>query len=179
MSQTATFTLNLNNEAATARLAQALATFAQAGDVFFLTGELGAGKTTFTRHFAQALGVVGRVKSPTYTLVESYDLTGAIHTLHHFDLYRLGDPREWFSAGFDEYINASSIALIEWPSQAEGALPEPTLTLSFEHADVLADVDVETFDGARHVTLTAQEARREALMLTLAKLEGSTLFTRA
>lgn len=153
MSQTTTYSLNLPNEAATAQLAQQLAAQAQAGDVIFLAGELGAGKTTFTRHFARALGVAGRVKSPTYTLVESYDLPNGV-TLHHFDLYRLSDAREWFSAGFDEYLNSTSIALIEWPSQAEGALPEPTLVLSFEHAEDLSDVDVESFDGARKVTVT-------------------------
>lgn len=148
--------LKLENEAATAALAQRLAQQVHAGDVIFLQGELGAGKTTFTRHFARALGIEGRIKSPTYTLVESYGLNAGTHgatVLHHFDLYRLGDPREWFSAGFDEYLNDRAIALIEWPSQAEGALPAPTLSLTFEHADDLADVDVESFDGARQVVV--------------------------
>lgn len=154
--------LNLANEAATAALAQQLAQQVRAGDVIFLQGELGAGKTTFTRHFARALGIEGRIKSPTYTLVESYTLNAGSHganTLHHFDLYRLGDPREWFSAGFDEYLNDRAIALIEWPSQAAGALPMPTISLTFEHADDLTDVDVESFDGARRVALAFNPPR--------------------
>ena len=154
--------LSLKNEAATAQLAQQLAQAVRAGDVIFLQGELGAGKTTFTRHFARALGVAGRIKSPTYTLVESYDLLAGTHgasTLHHFDLYRLSDPREWFSAGFDEYLNDNTIALIEWPSQAEGALPAPTVVLTFEHADDLTDVDVASFDGVRRVEIAVESGR--------------------
>lgn len=154
--------LSLKNEAATAQLAQQLAQAVRAGDVIFLQGELGAGKTTFTRHFARALGVAGRIKSPTYTLVESYDLLAGAHgasTLHHFDLYRLSDPREWFSAGFDEYLNDTAIALIEWPSQADGALPAPTVVLTFEHADDLTDVDVVSFDGVRRVEIAVESGR--------------------
>ncbi|TDR31269.1 tRNA (adenosine(37)-N6)-threonylcarbamoyltransferase complex ATPase subunit type 1 TsaE [Hydromonas duriensis] len=160
MSENVTFKLTLPNEAATERLAQQLARIVRAGEVIFLQGELGAGKTTFTRYFARALGVTGRVKSPTYTLVESYDLTNPNHEphgarqLHHFDLYRLGEAREWFSAGFDEYLNPHSIALIEWPTQAQGALPEPTMRLSFEHVDDAADVSSESFDGQRQVRIT-------------------------
>ena len=161
--------LNLDNEAATARLAQQLAQQVRAGDMIFLQGELGAGKTTFTRHFASALGVDGRIKSPTYTLVESYDLSAGAHgaaVLHHFDLYRLGDSREWFSAGFDEYLNDRAIALIEWPSQAVGALPAPTFSLTFEHADDLDDVDVESFDGARRVRVEGLLNRLSSLDVT-------------
>lgn len=151
--------VNLPNEAATAALATQIAAQIRTGDVVFLEGELGSGKTTFTRHFAAALGVAGRIKSPTYTLVESYDLTtGALAgaVLHHFDLYRISDPREWFSAGFDEYLNNSSIALIEWASQCDGALPEPTIVLKFEHVDDLADVSADRFDGARRVALATR-----------------------
>ena len=127
----------LNSEADTAAFAQQLAPLLSAGDVVYLEGELGAGKTTFTRHLAHALGVTGRVKSPTYTLVETYDLPNGL-TLHHFDLYRLAEPREWFSAGFDEYLNERSIALIEWPSMAAGALPAAdwVLTLGYVSENV-------------------------------------------
>lgn len=128
--------LSLDTEQATADTAQKIAQVLKAGDILFLEGELGAGKTTFTRYLARALGVTARVKSPTYTLVESYELnknqTGA-QTLHHFDLYRLSSPREWFSAGFEEYLNHTSIAIIEWPSQAIGALPSADLSLTLEH----------------------------------------------
>jgi tRNA threonylcarbamoyladenosine biosynthesis protein TsaE len=127
----------LNTETDTAAYAQQLALLLKAGDVVFLEGELGAGKTTFTRHLARALGVTGRVQSPTYTLVETYDLPNGM-TLHHFDLYRLAEPREWFSAGFDEYLNERSIALIEWPSMAAGALPAAdwVLTLTYVSENV-------------------------------------------
>lgn len=149
-------TIDLPNEAATAALATRIANHINAGDVVYLQGELGAGKTTFTRHFAAALGVTGRIKSPTYTLVESYELEGkwAGTTLHHFDLYRIGEPREWFDAGFDEYINSNTITLIEWPSQADGALPAATIELNFEHTDNTTDVSSESFDGARRVKMT-------------------------
>ncbi len=142
--------IHLHSEHDTAAFAQRLAQILQAGDVVFLEGELGAGKTTFTRHLAHALGVTGRIKSPTYTLVESYELTNDTQ-LHHFDLYRLAEPREWFSAGFDEYLNPNSIALIEWPSQAAGALPSANLTLFFAYDD-----DVE---GARNITLQYDTTR--------------------
>jgi tRNA threonylcarbamoyladenosine biosynthesis protein TsaE len=142
--------IHLHSEHDTAAFAQRLAQILQAGDVVFLEGELGAGKTTFTRHLAHALGVTGRIKSPTYTLVESYELTNGTQ-LHHFDLYRLAEPREWFSAGFDEYLNPNSIALIEWPSQAAGALPSANLTLFIAYDD-----DVE---GARNVALQYDTTR--------------------
>ena len=145
----------LNNEAATAELAQALALRVRAGDVVFLEGELGAGHTTFTRYFARALGVQGRVKSPTYALLESYNLpanTANIKHLHHFDLYRLADPREWFSAGFDEYLNPDSVVLIEWAQMAEGALPEPRFIVQLSHVDEFVSDD-ELTDTARRVEL--------------------------
>ncbi|MGL4768087.1 MAG: tRNA (adenosine(37)-N6)-threonylcarbamoyltransferase complex ATPase subunit type 1 TsaE [Formosimonas sp.] len=143
----------LHSEADTAQLAQQLAPLLCAGDVVYLEGELGAGKTTLTRHLAHALGVTGRVKSPTYTLVETYDLPNGL-TLHHFDLYRLAEPREWFSAGFDEYLNERSIALIEWPSQAAGALPAASVQVTLHYGAV---------DGSREVTI--QSARPELVAL--------------
>lgn len=146
---------DLENEAATERLAQQLAGQIKAGDVIFLMGDLGAGKTTFTRYFARALGVTGRIKSPTYALIESYELRMQASTashlaspqwLHHFDLYRLADPREWFSAGFDEYLNDQSVVLIEWPQMAEGALPNPRMILKLAHAPSNLDTHLEGHD---------------------------------
>ena len=91
-------TLRLENEQATEQLAQKFARVLRAGELVFLSGDLGAGKTTFTRHLIRALGLNTRVKSPTYTLLESYDLpeSALARTLHHFDLYRLSDPRVVF-----------------------------------------------------------------------------------
>lgn len=91
-----------------------------------LEGDLGAGKTTFARYLIQAMGYEGKVKSPTYTLCEPYELKTAnfAFTIHHFDLYRMRDPLEWQEAGFEEYFYIPGICLIEWPEKAEGTLPD-------------------------------------------------------
>lgn len=134
-------TLKLADEAATEQLAQNVAAHLRAGDLLFLSGELGAGKTTFTRHLIKALGLDARVKSPTYTLLESYELPSQAPAtfLHHFDLYRLSDPREWFSAGFEEYLNSESLAVIEWADKAKGALPKPDWHIHLTY-DELKDI---------------------------------------
>jgi len=90
-----------------------------------LEGNLGAGKTTFARHLIQSMGYEGKVKSPTYTLCEPYELKSKQHTFtaHHFDLYRMRDPLEWQEAGFAEYFDIPGFCLIEWPEKAEGTLP--------------------------------------------------------
>lgn len=128
-------TLRLENEQATEQLAQKFSRVLHAGDLVFLSGDLGAGKTTLTRHLIRALGLDTRVKSPTYTLLESYDLpeSAPARILHHFDLYRLSDPREWYSAGFEETLNADSIVVIEWADKAQGALPKPDWRIHLTH----------------------------------------------
>ena len=90
-----------------------------------LEGDLGAGKTTFARHLIQGLGYEGKVKSPTYTLCELYELQSnqRTFTAHHFDLYRMRDPLEWQEAGFAEYFDIPGFCLIEWPEKAEDTLP--------------------------------------------------------
>jgi tRNA threonylcarbamoyladenosine biosynthesis protein TsaE len=90
-----------------------------------LEGDLGAGKTTFARYLIQAMGYEGKVKSPTYTLCEPYQiqLKEQAITVHHFDLYRMRDPLEWQEAGFAEHFDLPGICLIEWPEKAEGTLP--------------------------------------------------------
>ena len=90
-----------------------------------LEGDLGAGKTTFARHLIQSLGYEGKVKSPTYTLCEPYQLlcNQYAYTAHHFDLYRMRDPLEWQEAGFAELFDVPGFCLIEWPEKAEGTLP--------------------------------------------------------
>jgi tRNA threonylcarbamoyladenosine biosynthesis protein TsaE len=92
-----------------------------------LRGDLGAGKTTFVRHLLQALGVEGRVKSPTYTVLESHTLPGL--EISHFDFYRFTGPREWHDAGFREVFAAPGLKLVEWPDKVEGLLPPPDLRL--------------------------------------------------
>ena len=96
-----------------------------------LHGPLGAGKTTFTRLLLRALGVEGRIKSPSYAVMESYELAcGSIAS--HFDFYRFGDPREWEDAGFRDVFAAPGLKLSEWPEKAAGQLPPPDLQLFIE-----------------------------------------------
>lgn len=136
-----TFNLDLINEEDTARLAQALVSSFSAGLVF-LIGDLGAGKTTLTRYWLQALGHQGAVKSPTYTLVEPYIIRD--QAIFHFDLYRLQDPYELELMGIRDYLEQDkSLSLVEWPSKGEGVLPD---------ADLCIDIVAE--DELRHVTLT-------------------------
>lgn len=96
-----------------------------------LHGPLGAGKTTFTRWLLRSLGVAGRIKSPSYAVMESYELPGG-STARHFDFYRFGDPREWEDAGFRDIFAAPGLKLCEWPEKAAGQLPPADLQLFIE-----------------------------------------------
>lgn len=96
-----------------------------------LHGPLGAGKTTFVRLLLRALGVEGRIKSPSYAVMESYELPGGAGTANHFDFYRFGDPREWEDAGFRDVFAAPGLKLCEWPEKA-GQLPPADLQLFIE-----------------------------------------------
>ena len=123
-------TLTLHSEKDTQRLAEQLAALPLTGSVW-LGGDLGAGKTTLTRYWLQALGHKGSVKSPTYTLVEPYSITqndGSIKPVYHADLYRLQDPEELSFIGFDEYLDEpNALVIIEWASRADSYLPLPTM----------------------------------------------------
>lgn len=145
-------------EAACAAAAAALAQ--QAGivnAVLTLHGDLGAGKTTFVRHLLRALGVQGRIKSPTYAVMEPYALRredGMPLAIAHFDFYRFNDPREWLDAGFRDVFAAPGLKLLEWPEKAAGVLPVPDLSLHLALGD----------DEVRAVTWQAHTARGQELL---------------
>jgi tRNA threonylcarbamoyladenosine biosynthesis protein TsaE len=122
----------LADEQATTELGAALSAVLRPGMVVFLSGDLGAGKTTLARALIQALGHAGRVKSPTYTLVEIYVISSLY--LYHFDFYRFNDPEEWEEAGFREYFNDASICLVEWPEKAGGLLPPADIEIALHVA---------------------------------------------
>lgn len=132
--------VQLADEAATIALGAALAKRVTHG-VVWLQGDLGAGKTTLARGWLRALGHAGAVKSPTYTIVEPYQLGG--RPVYHFDLYRLADAEELEMIGGRDYFDDNALSLVEWPQRAEGALPSPVLLISL----------VESADG-RTATLT-------------------------
>jgi tRNA threonylcarbamoyladenosine biosynthesis protein TsaE len=131
---TSDFTLDLADEAATVEFGAALAKALVPGLAIYLHGDLGAGKTTLVRGLLHGLGYVGKVKSPTYTLVEPYEMLdshAAQLNLYHFDLYRFNDDEEWEAAGFRDYFNPGSVCLIEWPEKAAHVLPEPDIEIRF------------------------------------------------
>lgn len=128
----------LTSEADTQAFAEQLAKMSLKGSVW-LSGDLGAGKTTLTRYWLQALGHTGAVKSPTYTLVEPYQIEqadGKIQPVYHADLYRLNDPEELSMIGFEEYESEpNALVIIEWASRAEGYLAEPVLKIEIKRLE--------------------------------------------
>lgn len=120
----------LDSEQATADAAARLAPAITPGMVIHLSGDLGAGKTTFCRALIRSLGYNGRVKSPTFTLVEPYNLSRFV--LYHFDFYRFSSGEELRDAGFEEQLDDSCVALVEWPERAGDFLPTPDLRLRID-----------------------------------------------
>ena len=150
-------TLHWPNEQACQAYAQALAEHAQLRQtVLCLQGELGSGKTTFTRYLLQALGVQGRIKSPTYAVVESYDVSvnDEVFPIWHFDFYRFKDPNEWEDAGFRDIFASKGLKICEWPDKAAGFLPVPDVDMAF----------TVNPDESREVRITAHSATGLALL---------------
>lgn len=124
--------ITLESERATAALGGRLSSAVAAGGVVFLVGNLGVGKTTLVREYLRSLGYTGAVKSPTYTLMEHYVVSGK--RIFHLDLYRIADPAELEFVGVRDLLDGESILLVEWPEQGSSALPSPDLVIELEHA---------------------------------------------
>ncbi len=146
--------IDLIDEAATTRIATQLAQIFSSG-VVYLVGGLGAGKTTFTRAWLHAKGHVGAVKSPTYTLVEPYQIAG--QSVFHFDLYRLNDPFELELMGIRDYLDdRNALLLIEWPQKGEPVIPNADLQLTLQTAndDITRHLIIEAFSPSGVAALT-------------------------
>ena len=137
----------LNDESATLAAGREIGAILVAGTVIFLHGDLGAGKTTLTRGMLAALGYAGRVKSPTYTLLEPYSFSRL--DFYHFDLYRFRDEQEWHDAGFREHFNERSVCVVEWPKKALRLLPAADL-------DITLDVESQQEQPGRALTIAAR-----------------------
>ena len=139
------FTAHLADESDTAALGQALARALLPGLSIHLDGDLGAGKTALTRAMLHAAGYVSKVKSPTYTLSEPYNivLDGRAVTVIHYDLYRMASPEEFLDAGFREDFDGDNICIVEWPEKGAPVLPAPDLLVRLSVAGTGRAVELQ------------------------------------
>lgn len=166
MSALSRLTLHLPDERATDDLAHRFAPLltgaaegVPAGGRIHLSGDLGAGKTAFVRALLRGSGIKGRIKSPSYALLESYKVSNLY--FYHFDFYRFSDPREWLDAGFRDLLRDDAVVLIEWPERAEGLLPAPDLHIGLAYAG-----------QGREATLTAHTARGQLWLNAIVPPQG-------
>ena len=145
----------------TQRLGYAVGVRARPGDVFLLSGPLGAGKTCFTQGLARGLGVEGYVRSPTFVLMTRHH--GRL-TLHHIDLYRIGSPEEAWDLGLDEQLFDAGVCVIEWAERAEEVLPEEALWLEFSYG---------ASEERREIVLESESARYDDLLTELSSVTQS------
>jgi tRNA threonylcarbamoyladenosine biosynthesis protein TsaE len=154
-----TLRVSLADTAATEQLAQQLGRVLMStqksalGACIHLQGELGAGKTTFCRAVLRECGIKGRIKSPSYALLESYKVSNLY--FYHLDFYRFSDPHEWLDAGFREIFRTDAIVLIEWPEKAAGRLPPPDLQISFAYANQGRDATLTAYTTQGQTWLNA------------------------
>ncbi len=147
------FVAHLPDESATRSIGAKIAKCLAPGFRVYLRGELGSGKTTLVRGMLEGLGYRGRVKSPTYTLVEVYVVSRL--NFYHFDFYRFRQPEEWNEAGFRDYFNDSDACVVEWPEKAGPGLPRPDLEVSLTHAPPGRDIRIRSLSPAGRRCLSA------------------------
>ena len=155
----------LPDEAATVALASAMATVLDGGLVVYMHGPLGAGKTSFARALLTALGVTDRIKSPTYTLLESY--IAAARPAWHLDLYRIADPGELEWLGLDELVDPAALILVEWAERGAGALPEADLALYLDYAGLGRSASLRSCSARGEQVLKRLRASWESLQDTV------------
>ena len=146
----------LADAAATEAFGARMAACCRTGGLIFFHGELGAGKTTLVRGLLRALDHTGPVKSPTYALVESYQLASG--ELHHLDLYRLADPGELEWIGIRDLLGGDALVLIEWPGHGKGVLPEPDLELTMHYREAGREIEFRAVSGIGHKWLSCLES---------------------
>lgn len=158
----------LESPAATARLARSLAPMLVVGDLVVLSGGLGAGKTTFTRALAEAMGVTETVTSPTFTLARSYRTDGPV--LHHLDVYRLDQPADAWDLGLEELLEDGAV-VVEWGELIAPVLPADRLevTFAFVDDDVADHAPGEAADDRRRVRMVAVGPSWSARLENLAR----------
>jgi len=148
--------ITLKNETETTEIGSKLASYLKGGEVIYLKGELGTGKTTLVRGVLNRLGHTGNVKSPTYTIVEPYLIDS--HVIYHFDLYRLDDPEELESLGIRDYCDGQSICFFEWPEKGGNLLPNADINLELTY-----------FENTREVEFTSKSDVGKTILKQLSK----------